>query len=233
MERLAHAEELLDRSLDDLDAVVGNLRDLARFNRVFGLRLTKAAIERLVPAPEPVQLIDVGTGGVDIPIALLADAKRSGRDMCVTALDQSPEIFAAATTRRPGIGIIRDLDLCVGMASALPYPDGAYDVAHSSLLAHHLEPPEVVEMLREMARVATRGVVVNDLVRSRLNWAGAWVMSHTLTRNRLFRVDAPMSVQRAYTRRELRALFDEAGLRIVGEFGGFFGHRVAIAAVRR
>jgi len=233
MKRLAHAEELLDGPLDDLDAVAGNLRDLRRFNRAFGVRLSRAAIERLVPAPEHLRLLDVGTGGADIPVALLADASRAGREMCVTALDQSAAILAAAVRARPGIDSIRDLDLVVADGASLPYPDDSFDVAHSSLVAHHLEPVDVVAMLRENARVAQRGVVLNDLVRSRLNWAGAWVLSHTITRNPLTRVDAPMSVRRAYTRRELRALVDEAGLRVVAEYGGFFGHRVAIAAVRR
>jgi ubiquinone/menaquinone biosynthesis C-methylase UbiE len=233
MERLAHAEELLDGPLDDLDAVAGNLRDLRRFNRAFGLRLSRAAIDRLVPAPEPVTLIDVGTGGADIPVALLAAASRANRAMCVTAVDQSAAILAAAEQARPGLGSIRDLDLVVADGASLPYPDGSFDVAHSSLVAHHLEPPEVVAMLRETARVARRGVVLNDLVRGQVYWAGAWVVSHTMTRNRLTRVDAPMSVRRAYTRNELRDLVEQAGLRIEAEFGGFFGHRVAIAAVRR
>jgi len=84
-----------------------------------------------------------------------------------------------------------------------------------------------------MARVSRRGVVVNDLVRGRLYLAGAWLLSHIVSGNRLSRNDAPLSVRRAYSRSELRALVDEAGLRIVGEVGGFAGHRVAIAAVPR
>lgn len=233
MERLAHAEELLDGPLDDLDAVAGNLADLRRFNRAFGVRLSRAAIERLVPAPEPLRLLDIGTGGADIPIALLAGASRAGRAMCVTAVDQSAAILAAAERARPGISSVRDLDLVVADGASLPYPDVSFDVAHASLVAHHLEPAEVIAMLQEAARVARRGVVLNDLVRGRVYWASAWVMSHTITRNPLTRVDAPMSVRRAYTRRELRALVDEAGLRVVAEYRGFFGHRVAIAAVRQ
>ncbi|HEX5015761.1 MAG TPA: methyltransferase domain-containing protein [Candidatus Limnocylindrales bacterium] len=233
MERLAHAEELLDGPLDDLDAVAGNLRDLRRFNRVFGLGLSRAAIERLAPGRDPLRLIDIGTGGADIPVALLADAARAGRELCVTAVDQSTEILATAERARPGLGSVRNLDLVVAEASSLPYPDDAFDVAHSSLVAHHLEPDEVIAMLRESARVARRGVVLNDLVRGRLFWAAAWVLGRTMTRNPLTRVDAPMSVRRAYIRAELRELVSEAGLRIEEEYGGLFGHRVAIAAVRR
>ena len=52
-----------------------------------------------------------------------------------------------------------------------------------------------------------------------------------MTRNRFTRHDGPLSVQRAYTRMELRALLAGAALRPIAEAGAFAGHRVAIAAV--
>ena len=52
------------------------------------------------------------------------------------------------------------------------------------------------------------------------------------TRNRYTRYDGPLSVRRAYTRVELRALLAAAGLRPVAEVTALGGHRVAIAAVR-
>ena len=46
---------------------------------------------------------------------------------------------------------------------SLPYSDASFDVAHASLVLHHLEPADVVALLREMNRVSRRGIVVNDL----------------------------------------------------------------------
>jgi ubiquinone/menaquinone biosynthesis C-methylase UbiE len=163
---------------------------------------------------------------------LLADAARAGRELHVTAIDERSEVIEAARIARPGIETIAGLELVVGDGRSIPYPDGAFDIAHTSLVVHHLDPADAVALLREMARVSRRGVVVNDLVRGRLYLAGAWLLSHLVSGNRLSRNDAPLSVRRAYSRSELRALIDEAGLRIVGEVGGFAGHRVAIAAVR-
>ena len=82
--------------------------------------------------------------------------------------------------------------------------------------------------LRDLARL---GVVINDLVRARHNWIGARLLLPLMTRNRFTRHDGPLSVQRAYTRMELRALLAGAALRPVAEVGAFAGHRVAIAAV--
>jgi ubiquinone/menaquinone biosynthesis C-methylase UbiE len=178
-----------------------------------------------------VSLLDVGTGGADIPVSLLADAARRGRSLRLTAIDSRAEVLEAARVARPSLDAIGGLSLAVADGLALPYSDGAFDVAHSSMVVHHLERPDAVAMLRELTRVARVGIALNDLVRGDLYWAGAWVMSHTLTLNRLTRNDAPLSVRRAYTRQELRELVGESGLRIVAEFAGFAGHRVAIAAV--
>jgi ubiquinone/menaquinone biosynthesis C-methylase UbiE len=233
MERLGGAEEILDGPLDDLDAVAGNLRDLRRVNRLLGgTRLSRLAIDRLWPDGTSLWVLDVGTGGADIPVSLLADAVRRGRSLRVEAIDSRPEVIEAARLARPAVDRVAGLSLRVADGLALPYPDRAFDIAHCSMVVHHLEPAEGVALLREMARVARLGVVVNDLVRGRLFWTGAWVMSHAATRNRLTRTDAPLSVRRAYSREELRGLVEEAGLRIVGEVGGLVGHRVAIAAVR-
>jgi ubiquinone/menaquinone biosynthesis C-methylase UbiE len=233
MERLAHAEELLDGPLEDLDELAGNLRDLRRVNRAFGTRLSRLALGRLAPGPGPVTLIDVGTGAADIPVALLADAAERGRELRITAIDERPEVIDAARRLRPSLDRLPGLELAVGDGRSLPFPDGSFDVAHTSLVIHHLEPGDAVALLREMARVSRTGIVVNDLVRGRLFVVGAWLLSHLATRNRLFRNDAPLSVRRAYSRRELRDLIDAAGLRPIAEVGGFVGHRVAIAAVHR
>ena len=125
-----------------------------------------------------------------------------------------------------------ELVLHVADGQALPFPDGAFEVAHSSLVMHHLEPDAARALLAEMARVARRGVVVNDLVRGRAAWAGAWALSHLATRNRFTRRDAPLSVRRAYSVAELTALLAAAGIRVERRFDGPFGHRVALAGRR-
>jgi hypothetical protein len=99
------------------------------------------------------------------------------------------------------------------------------------MVMHHFDPPDAVAFLREARRVARRGVVVNDLVRGRLNWAGAWLLARVATRNRLTRNDGPLSVRRAYTRAEAQALLASAGLQPIGEFTTPFGYRVAFAAL--
>ena len=231
MRRSVDVEELLDGRLDDPAALRGNLRDLERVNRwLGGVRLSTRAIEALAGDRSDLTVLDVGTGGADIPLALLDRAHRRGWHWHVTGIDSRPEILASAVAREPRLTATPGLELHVADGRSLPYPAASFDVVHASLVAHHLEPGEVVRLLAEMRRVARLGVVVNDLVRSRIAWIGAWLLVHGSTGNRFTRHDAPLSVRRAYTTHELTELTEAAGLRIETSTAGFAGHRWAFAA---
>jgi ubiquinone/menaquinone biosynthesis C-methylase UbiE len=233
MRRLAGVAEFLDGPLEDPGALRDNLRDLRRANRLTGGgALSRRAIEALAPPPAAVTVLDVGTGGADIPLALLAHARNRDQSLAITAVDSRPEILEAARAIRPELDRVERLTLDVADGRALPYPDASYDVAHASLVLHHLEPAEAVAFLRELARVSRLGVVVNDLSRRRITLIGAWLLSRAFTRNRYSRHDAPLSARRAYTLREAIGLLAEAGLRPISVTHGVFGHRWAIAAVR-
>lgn len=232
MERQTHGLELLDGRLDDPPALAANLRDLRRVNRwLGGVALSAAGIDALAAHHAELTLLDVGTGGADIPIALIERAKRRGRSLTVVAIDSRRELLAAALQARPAVATTDGLELQLGDGSSLPYPDGSFDVAHASLVTHHCSPETAVTLLREMARVARLGVVINDLDRSRLGWVGAWLLAHLLTANRYTRHDAPLSVRRAYRPEEMTGLLRAAGLVPVRTVRGGFGQRYAIAAI--
>ncbi len=231
--RLADTPELLDGPLDDREALAANLRDLRRINRwLGGIRLSRQAIGALLDDRSvSATLLDVGTGAADIPAALVARPGATGPRLTVQAVDSRPEVLAAALAVDPSLSMLDGLRLVVGDGRSLLDADRSYDIVHASLVLHHLEPDAAIEFLREMARVADRGVIVNDLARSRLGWLGAWLIGHLLTRCRLTRHDAPLSVRRAYTATEMRTMMATAGLRPIATFGGLFGHRYAIAAI--
>ena len=235
MRRAAGQPERLDGPLDP-HALRGNLRDLARVNRWLGGNdLSRRAIRELAVASGPretLRVLDVGTGGADIPADLLATWGAGWPRLAVTALDSRTEVLDAARALRPSLERTAGLTLALGDGRKLPYPDASFDVGHASLVVHHLEPDEAIAFLRELARVATVGVVVNDLTRARLHWLGAVALGRCCTGNSYTRHDAPLSVRRAYTPREMSALLLGAGLRPVRTARGFLGHRYTITAVR-
>jgi hypothetical protein len=64
-----------------------------------------------------------------------------------------------------------------------------------------------------MDRLSCTGFILNDIRRCLAGYVAAWVASRVATRNRLTHHDMPLSVLRAYTPDELRALLRQAGVR--------------------
>ncbi|MDI3339236.1 MAG: methyltransferase domain-containing protein [Sphaerobacter sp.] len=216
--------ELLDLPGVDPADLRGNLADLTRVNRLLGgASLTRRALARLVD-DGPVRMLDIGTGAADIPAAAVAWSPHRGRALRVVGVDRSLPILRAAR------GVAPHIPLAAADGRALPFRTDAFDVAHCSLVLHHLDPADAVPFLAEMARVARRGVIVNDLVRSRVGSAGAWLLAHLATRNPLTRHDAPLSARRAYTLAEIGDLMAAAGLRVLATERAL-GYRAAVIGV--
>jgi 2-polyprenyl-3-methyl-5-hydroxy-6-metoxy-1,4-benzoquinol methylase len=224
-------QEWMDRPGHGPDVLRQNLRDLERCNRwLGGVRLTRRGLERVlaaarVPVGSTVSVVDVGTGGGDIPRALLHWALRRGYDLRLVATDVSPEILVVARSV-PCAG--RPLRWLAADGVRLPFGDGAFDIAITSLALHHMERwTDAVALLRELRRVSRLGFVMNDIVRGWPGYAGAWLLSRLFSRSALTHHDGPLSVRRAYTVAEMRELAAAAGAPGV-EFERYALYRVAM-----
>ena len=209
-----------------------NLGDLRRVNRLLGgVRLTLRPLLRLAAALPPAQrlcVLDVATGGADIPRAIASWSLRSGRPLFLVASDINFDIAAVA---RDHSRLYSALQFVVADACHLPFAGDSFHVAVSSLALHHLSPDRGEQMLRELGRCATLGVVINDIVRRWIGYCGAIVAVTFGSRNLLTRHDGPLSVLRAFTGEEMVQLARRAGLRPV-YWESFLFYRVAMTAGR-
>jgi hypothetical protein len=211
--RAEGAVEMLDCPVS-FPELVRSLRDVERLNALFGGRgVTLRAVSRLLapcPRGRPAIVLDVGTGSADIPRALVRWARRTGRALRVLAVDRDGPVLRAA---RRAVAGYPEITLLRADAVDLPVRPGSVDVVISALTLHHLEPGPAAMALAAMDGAARVGFVVNDLVRGRLAYAAVWVATRLLAQSPMSRHDGPLSVLRAYTAEELRALGDAAGLR--------------------
>jgi SAM-dependent methyltransferase len=209
--------ELMDDPSCPPDELAADLRDLARMNRVLGShgfvrRFLDAAVRaRNGQGPRAgaaLQVLDVATGGADIPAAVSAWARARGLRVRVAGVDRHPaavRIAAGWARGDPAVSLIR------ADASALPFRPKSLDVCLCSLALHHFHPAARAAFLRQLDRLARVGFLVVDLLRSPAAYAGVWCLTR-LSRNRLMRHDGPVSVRRAMSWPEYRNCVAEAAV---------------------
>jgi SAM-dependent methyltransferase len=205
--------EWMDRPDNPPESVEGALRDIRRVNRMLGGR--RAVLHPLAmlldgqPANGCLDVLDIGTGGADLPLEMVELGARNGKRVTVTAVDRDPAAAAAAVrfaAHHPGVRIVR------ADAEDLPFADRSFDLVTASMFLHHFDHRGAVDLLRKFRRIARRAVVVNDLRRHRLPWAFIATVAHVTRRDPMFRHDAPLSVLRGFTDDELRDAARDAGV---------------------
>ena len=214
------------------------LRGLGRLNRLSGSpRLIWSAIQRFIPPqaghesskvrgqienrqskienpPPPLRVLDIATGGGDLPIALHRLAVQGegigGGGIQIDGCDLSPVALDYARGRAEGVRAVPRFFYLDALNDPLP---GDYDVLLCSLFLHHLSDAQAERLLRRMAEAARVGVVVNDLRRSRANLALVHLAARLVSRSDVVHTDGPRSVRAAFTLPEARELAERAGLR--------------------
>lgn len=162
---------------------------------------------------EPLTVVDIGCGGGDVTIALarrLARMTRAGLlgPVQVLGVDVSPRAVQRAGSLAARRAVEAAFDVRDVIAAGCP----PCDIAVSSLFLHHFDDAPASGLLRSMTEQARHGVVVSDLIRSRLGLALAVAGTRLLSRSRVARVDGPLSVRAARTFAEYRALCDASGM---------------------
>jgi len=203
--------EEMDRPDIAEPAFAGSLQALERINWLSGSAgILWPAIRDLArqQGGAPLSLLDIASGAGDIPLRLWSKARRAGIALEVHGCDRSGHAVHFATQRARATHA--DVQFFPFDALNDPFP-GAYDIVTSSLFLHHLEADEALGLLRRMAGAARRLVLVNDLNRCRRGFVLAWIGARLLSRSSVAHVDAPRSVEGAFTPREALDLARRAG----------------------
>jgi SAM-dependent methyltransferase len=203
----ATCRELMDDPWCDVHALRRNLIDLERVNRFLGghtiirryLDRVLAVWRRRRPATGVFTVLDVGTGGADVPAAVAAWGRQRDVPVRIVGVDRHPEIarLARARSAGPSVAVLQ------ADAGALPFRDASFDACLCNLTLHHLTREEGAMLLQTLHRLGRVGFLVVDLLRCHSGYGGAWLVTR-LSRNPLTRHDGPLSVRRAMSWPEYR-----------------------------
>jgi len=209
------APEILDSENLPAAEVRAALQTLNRINRWFGgASTTQHMVQRVASATgaKHFSLLEVAAGSGMVPQTVREKLTRRGITLDVTLLDRLlshlPEKQESHAS--PGIGnpapaggnIVAD-------ALALPFGDAAFDLVSCNLFAHHLNPQQLAQFVREGLRVSRRALLINDLVRHPLHLALVYA-SYPIMGSKVAWLDGLTSVRRAYVPDEMRSMISSA-----------------------
>lgn len=218
--------EWLDEPDADPQEIRSSLAYIRKVNEKLGYtRVMVEQFERFSQSWKPgetIRILDIGTGSADIPLAIAQWARAHQLDVRIVGIDIHALIarLAAAEAGNGRLFIVR------GDALHLPFGDESFDYAITSMFLHHLDDSDVQRVLAEMGRVSRRGIIASDLLRLRRAYAFIWFF--TLLSTPMVKHDARISVAQSFTREEILALRDRAGLGFA-DYRIHMGHRFVLA----
>lgn len=225
-----------DASRAELD---GALRFIRAINRRLGgisaLLSSLSSWSQNWPKDRPITLLDVGTGSADIPVAARKWAISRGYDLRIlgvdshfTTLDLAREYVASQPPEiREGVRLRQENALCLTES----IDPGSYDYAHAGMFLHHLSDIEVMTVLAMMDRIATRGLVWNDLSRSPFARFGVRVL--TVGAVPMVKHDAKVSVEAGFTKEEAVDIAKRVGLDYCRYRSMFLAQRFVVAGEKK
>jgi len=207
----------------------GCIVELQRVNRWLGD--ASALRDSLLKEIEKLDLrsfsvVDVGAGSGELLQVIAAWSRKTNRNARLVGVElnaPSAKVIAARATTFPEIGAVR------GDAFRLPFRNEQFDYAICSLFTHHFRDDKVVAILRELSRVATRGIFVIDLHRHPVAYCFFTTVARLFLHNRLIREDGALSILRSFTPVELATLAERANLKDI-EVERHFPYRLVLAA---
>ena len=192
-----------------------DLANLRRINRYFGsYALIRHFLRRWLRPGDTASILDLCTASADIPRFVVDWARRGHVSVRVVGVDfreSTLEIARRESRHYPEIDLV--------CANVLEFePAETFDLVFCSLALHHFCDRDAELLLRRVRKFATRGLLVADIARSDLGVVGIYALTVTLLREPMTRFDARLSMKRAFSVAELRALAARAGWES-------FGHR--------
>ena len=204
--------ENLDKGSYTPEEYEGCLVELRRVNEWLGdadaLRgslLIRVAAEDL----KSFSVLDVGAGSGELLRVAAKWARETDRKASLVGLELNQRSATAILDESRDFSEISSVR---ANGFQLPFADASFDFVIQSLTLHHFDNAGAVRILREMGRVAARGIFVIDLHRDPVAYFFYTTIARLFLHNRLIREDGALSILKSWVPEELADLARQAEL---------------------
>jgi 2-polyprenyl-3-methyl-5-hydroxy-6-metoxy-1,4-benzoquinol methylase len=206
MDDLNCSGEVLDRTLRELEFINkwlgGNAVTINAISRLF----------RNLPKNRTYRIIDVGCGGGDMARHIWEWGKRNGFSFEIVGVDANPNAIRFAQNNIINIPSITFRSMNI---FAREFRDMQCDVVIGTLFFHHFSREELTDFFSSLRRHVSLALIINDIHRHPLAFHSIRILTRLFSRSSMVKNDAPLSVRRSFSKRELQDILSSAGYRDV------------------
>ncbi|MBS1688682.1 MAG: methyltransferase domain-containing protein [Bacteroidetes bacterium] len=186
------------------------LRELEVVNkRLGGYSTILNALNHIHLPQRQITIMDAGCGGGDILRAIAKWANKKGKTAKLIGVDWNPVMTNFATEQSQEFPNIEYITLSVFDDALMSLKA---DITTCSLFCHHFEEEQLVKLIKRMYALAGIAVIINDLHRNWFAYYAIKVLTRLFSKTYMVKYDAPLSVARAFTRKDLQHILSLAGI---------------------
>ena len=204
--------ENIDKGTYTAEEYEGCLVELRRVNEWLGdVKVLRETLftEIARAGLESFSVLDVGAGSGELLRVTAGWARETNRKAKLFGLELNQRSARAILDES---GDFPEISSVQASGLVLPFPDHSVDYIIQSLTLHHFDDKGAVGILREMGRVAARGIFVIDLHRNPVAYYFYTTIGRLILHNRLLREDGALSILKSFKPDELEKLGRQAEL---------------------
>ena len=213
-EKRSEETELMDDLQLSNDDLRRNLDELETINYWLGghkvvLQALQKLLTNLQKLNRPITIADVGCGGGDMLREIAKWGKKQGLEMKLTGVDANAFMLhyaAPKCSKFPNINF-QQTDIF-----SPEFQQQKFDVLTCSLFCHHFSDGSLIQLLKQLYNQSGTAVIINDLERHPLAYYSIKALTQVFSKSYLVKNDAPLSVLRAFRKRELEDILQKAGI---------------------
>ncbi|MDP9230353.1 MAG: methyltransferase domain-containing protein [Bacteroidota bacterium] len=214
----SYQKELLDRDDIPFEDIKQNMQELEFINKYLGgHRITIEGFRTMIAGTRKrlqknkniITICEIGCGGGDNLKVIDHWCRKNNIETKFIGIDINKECIQYA---RQNTSQIQRIELITADYKKIQFDKQKPDIIFSSLFCHHFNDAGLIEILDWSRQNAELGFFINDLQRHPLAYFSIKALTKLFSSSYLVKNDAPLSVKKGFTKKELEDLFKQANI---------------------
>jgi 2-polyprenyl-3-methyl-5-hydroxy-6-metoxy-1,4-benzoquinol methylase len=214
LSRRSEEIEIMDDLTSSGEIINITLRELETINYLLGGNyVTIDGISKLIKGKsreQSIHIADLGCGSGDILKLIRLWSHKKNYNIALTGIDANPNIVAFAEQHTLPECRIRYESIDI---FSQEFESKKFDVIIGTLFFHHFTNNQLINFFRQVKQQVTTGIVINDIHRHWFAYYSIKSLTRLFSKSEMVKNDAPLSVMRAFKKKELIEIIEKAGFK--------------------